>query len=44
MMLREQAIFSVQDVEYALLETNGKLSVLQKPLNKWLQSRMLKQM
>lgn len=30
MMLREQAIFSVQDVEYALLETNGKLSVLQK--------------
>ncbi|KPN97725.1 hypothetical protein AO843_11960 [Lysinibacillus sp. ZYM-1] len=30
MMLREQAIFSVQDVQYALLETNGKLSVLQK--------------
>ncbi|KUF35621.1 hypothetical protein AK833_06765 [Lysinibacillus sp. F5] len=30
MMLREQAIFSVQDVEYAMLETNGKLSVLQK--------------
>ena len=44
MMLREQAIFSVQDVEYALLETNGKLSVLQKPLNRWLQSRTLKQM
>ncbi|AMO35037.1 membrane protein [Lysinibacillus fusiformis] len=30
MMLREQAIFSVQDIHYALLETNGKLSVLQK--------------
>jgi len=30
MMLREQAIFSVQDIQYALLETNGKLSVLQK--------------
>lgn len=30
MLLREQAIFSVQDVQYALLETNGKLSVLQK--------------
>ncbi|WP_107951689.1 DUF421 domain-containing protein [Lysinibacillus parviboronicapiens] len=30
MMLREQAIFSVQDVQYALLEPNGKLSVLQK--------------
>jgi len=31
MMLREQAVFSVQDVQYALLETTGKLSVLQKP-------------
>lgn len=31
MMLREQAIFSVQDVQYALLETTGKLSVLPKP-------------
>lgn len=30
MMLREQAIFSVQDVYFAILETNGKLSVLQK--------------
>ncbi len=30
MMLREQAIFSVQEVQYALLEPNGKLSVLQK--------------
>ncbi|UNT53583.1 YetF domain-containing protein [Lysinibacillus capsici] len=30
MMLREQSIFSVQDVQYALLETDGKLSVLQK--------------
>lgn len=30
MMLREQAIFSVQDVQYALLETDGKLSVLPK--------------
>ncbi|MCK1988093.1 DUF421 domain-containing protein [Lysinibacillus fusiformis] len=30
MMLREQAIFSVQDVQYAILETDGKLSVMQK--------------
>jgi len=30
MMLREQAIFSVQDVQYALLEIDGKLSVLPK--------------
>jgi len=31
MMLREQSIFSVQDVQYALLETTGNLSVLLKP-------------
>ena len=31
MLLREQSIFSVQDVQYAILETNGKLSVLSKP-------------
>ena len=30
MMLREQSIFSVQDVHYAVLETNGQLSVLKK--------------
>jgi uncharacterized membrane protein YcaP (DUF421 family) len=30
MMLREQSIFSIKDVHYALLETNGKLSVLKK--------------
>ncbi|MEF7493884.1 DUF421 domain-containing protein [Lysinibacillus sphaericus] len=30
MMLREQAIFSVQDIQFAILETDGKLSVLQK--------------
>lgn len=30
MMLREQGIFSVKEVEYAILETNGKLSVLKK--------------
>ncbi|AJK90029.1 membrane protein [Lysinibacillus sp. A1] len=30
MMLREQAIFSVQDVQFAILETDGKLSVLHK--------------
>lgn len=30
MLLREQSIFSVQDVQYALFETNGKLSVLSK--------------
>lgn len=31
MLLREQSIFSLQDVQYALFETNGKLSVLLKP-------------
>ncbi|MFE6166843.1 DUF421 domain-containing protein [Viridibacillus arvi] len=31
MMLREQSIFSIQDVQYAILETNGQLSVLKKP-------------
>lgn len=31
MMLREQNIFSVKDVDYAILEPNGKLSVLKKP-------------
>lgn len=31
MLLREQSIFSVQDVQYALFETNGKLSILTKP-------------
>ena len=30
MMLREQSIFSIQDVHYAVLETNGQLSVLKK--------------
>ena len=30
MMLREQSIFSIQDVEYAVLETNGELSVMKK--------------
>jgi uncharacterized membrane protein YcaP (DUF421 family) len=28
MMLREKDVFSVLDVEYAILETNGQLSVL----------------
>lgn len=31
MMLREQSVFSIQDVEYAILETNGQLSVWKKP-------------
>ena len=31
MMLREQNIFSVSDVEYAVFETNGQLSVMKKP-------------
>ncbi|MGE7092404.1 YetF domain-containing protein [Lysinibacillus sp. NPDC048646] len=31
MLLREQSVFSIQDVQYALFETNGKLSVLPKP-------------
>ncbi|UED80482.1 MULTISPECIES: DUF421 domain-containing protein [unclassified Lysinibacillus] len=31
MMLREQSVFSVQDVQYALLETTGNLSILLKP-------------
>ncbi len=30
MMLREQSIFSMKDVQYAILETNGSLSVLKK--------------
>ncbi|WP_461615774.1 DUF421 domain-containing protein [Clostridium sp. Marseille-QA1073] len=30
MMLREQSIFSVSEVDYAILESNGKLSVLKK--------------
>ena len=30
MMLREQSIFSIKDVQYALLETNGNLSVMKK--------------
>ena len=30
MMLREQSIFSIKDVHYAILETNGELSVLKK--------------
>jgi len=30
MMLREQSIFTLSDVEYAVLETNGELSVLKK--------------
>lgn len=31
MMLREQGVFSIQDVYYAIFETNGNLSVLKKP-------------
>jgi uncharacterized membrane protein YcaP (DUF421 family) len=30
MMLREQSIFSIKDLHYAILETNGQLSVLKK--------------
>ena len=30
MMLREQSIFTLQDVHYAILETNGQLSVMKK--------------
>lgn len=30
MMLREQSIFSIKDVHYAILETNGQLSVMKK--------------
>ena len=30
MMLREQSIFSIQDVHYAVMETNGMLSVMKK--------------
>ena len=42
MMLREQNIFSVSDVEYAVFETNGQLSVMKK-LNlteEWLQKKL----
>ena len=31
MLLREQNIFSVSDVDYAIFETNGQLSVMKKP-------------
>lgn len=31
MMLREQSIFSIQDVYYAVMETNGQLSVMKMP-------------
>ncbi|RDU21958.1 DUF421 domain-containing protein [Anaerosacchariphilus polymeriproducens] len=30
MMLRERSIFSVQDVDYAILEANGRLSIMKK--------------
>ena len=30
MMLREQSVFTLQDVHYAILETNGELSVMKK--------------
>jgi uncharacterized membrane protein YcaP (DUF421 family) len=32
-LLREKDVFSIQDVEYAILETNGKVSVLKKAAN-----------
>ncbi len=31
MLLREKSVFNVSDVEYAILEPHGKLSVLKKP-------------
>lgn len=31
MLLREQSIFSIQDVDWAIMENNGELSVLKKP-------------
>lgn len=31
MLLREQSIFSIQDVDWAIMENNGQLSVLKKP-------------
>ncbi|MSU00989.1 DUF421 domain-containing protein [Tissierella sp. DSM 105185] len=33
MMLREQSIFSIEEVDYAILEPNGRLSVLKKQSN-----------
>ena len=33
MLLREQGIFSIDEVSYAVFETNGELSVLKKPAN-----------
>ena len=32
MMLREQSIFSVKDVYFAVMETNGELSVMKRRL------------
>lgn len=31
MLLREQSVFSIQDVDWAIMENNGQLSVLKKP-------------
>lgn len=31
MLLREQSVFSVADVDYAVFETNGELSIMKKP-------------
>lgn len=32
MLLRNNNVFSIQDIDYAIMEPNGKLSVLKKPL------------
>ena len=34
MQLREQGVGDIRDVEYAILEPSGKLSVFQKKINK----------
>lgn len=33
MLLREQGVFSFDEVQYAIFETNGELSILKKPAN-----------
>ncbi len=30
--LRQQGIFSIEDVQYCIVETNGEVSVLEKPV------------
>ncbi|MGE7185698.1 YetF domain-containing protein [Peribacillus sp. NPDC006672] len=41
MLFREQSIFSMQEVDYAVLEPNGQLSVLKKWIARVFPKRIL---